>query len=368
MTQFDNVTSLTTMRQMEEKMSRPLPTSLSSDSKRDLVHMHNYMRPDNTFGTKYFTRDWIDTLSPTIDARGNRIVAIGKADVMWSSHFDTVHAVAGFQKVSLQQGFLGLSAKSKKHSTCLGADDTVGVWLMREMILANRPGLYVFHRGEEVGGIGSEYISEKTPEIVKGVKAAIAFDRKGRSSIITHQWGGRCCSEAFATSLGDLLMRDRLKADSSGTFTDTANYTHLIPECTNISVGYFDQHTDKECLDVEYALELRDALLSLDTDKLVIERDPSVTELSYESYDWRDYRSFSTYKGNRSHGAATFKWNGVEYREYDDQEPAYVTRSHTLERLITDYPDVVADFLESQGYGSDDVIDHMKGLGLMGWQ
>ena len=46
---------------------------------------------------------------------------------------------------------------------------------MREMILAGIPGLYVFHRNEESGGAGSDWIARETPWELHGIKAAIAF-------------------------------------------------------------------------------------------------------------------------------------------------------------------------------------------------
>ena len=36
------------------------------------------------------------------------------------------------------------------------------------------------------------------------------------------------------------------KTDTGGSFTDTANYTDIIPECTNLSCGYYNAHTQSE--------------------------------------------------------------------------------------------------------------------------
>jgi hypothetical protein len=49
--------------------------------------------------------------------------------------------------------------------------------------------------------------------------------------------------------------------DNGGVFTDTAEFVHLIPECTNISVGYLSQHSSKETQDINFVERLRDTLI-----------------------------------------------------------------------------------------------------------
>ena len=115
-------------------------------------------------------------------------------------------------------------------------------------------GLYVFHVGEEVGGVGSSYLAKTYPDKFHNIDRCIAFDHRGYSDVITHQAGGRCCSDAFANALckqmnPHLPPMQPMAPSSGGTFTDSANYTHLIAECTNVAVGYFDQHTAQEKFD-----------------------------------------------------------------------------------------------------------------------
>jgi len=235
----------------------------------ELLQMHTYRRPYDGKTVKKFCAKYLDTLPGiSADKKGNRIVRIGTAPVLWSSHTDTVHKSDGSQKLLYGNGLLYLDEKSD--SNCLGADCTVGVWLMRQMILRNIPGLYIFHHGEEVGGIGSSYISDKTPELLTGIDYAIAFDRKGTTSVITHQFS-RCASDTFGKALAAEIGPE-FKCDDSGTFTDTANYTDLVPECTNISVGYFNQHTASECLDVSFAAYLLNRICALDVAALPVSR------------------------------------------------------------------------------------------------
>jgi len=221
----------------------------------------------------------------TSDGFGNRILTIGKnPSVMFSCHTDTVHRDDGMQALFIdktrEEVFSG-------NSNCLGADDGAGIWLMLQMIKAGKRGLYVFHRGEECGGLGSQYIRDSTPELLDGIKYCIAFDRKGYEDVITHQWSGRGCSETFATALSAALGGAYMP-DSTGIFTDSDNYTDTIPECTNISVGYFDEHTALERLDYGFLGKLADKLRRISWETLPVERDPSIPSAAND-YGWPTY-------------------------------------------------------------------------------
>jgi len=214
---------------------------------------------------------------------GNLIIKIGEGSkTLFSSHTDTVHRTGVEQNVIIDptQDKLKFTTDSGQ---CLGGDDGTGVWLMLELIKAGVPGLYIFHRAEEVGGQGSSYIANTTPELIEGYERAIAFDRKDDWSIITHQSGVRTCSEEFAKDLArELSMGHR--ADSTGSFTDTANYDTIIPECTNLSVGYHNAHSARENQEIDYLLEFRDALIKVDWENLVTARDPEKVEYSNKGY------------------------------------------------------------------------------------
>lgn len=200
--------------------------------------------------------------------------------ILFSCHTDTVHHFGGPQQV-LVDSALGHAFKSD--NTPLGADDGTGVWLMLEMIAAGVPGTYVFHRGEEVGCVGSKWIAANEQKWLKSFDIAIAFDRKDTGSIITFQRARRCCSDEFGDALAKGLnaQNDSFKfiRDETGVFTDTANYTALIRECTNISVGYMGAHTDMEIQDLHFAAALREALIKLDWEAL-----PAVREAKEEPY------------------------------------------------------------------------------------
>ena len=240
----------------------------------DLFAMLGTMRPAGSKTEAVFIDEWLRPLGVCEDDSGNLLLQIGNAPVLWSSHTDTVHHAHGLQRIERHGDLLKLPKPGKRgvQPSCLGADCTTGVWLMREMALAGVPGLYIWHYGEECGGIGSSHIADKCPELLDGIKFAVAFDRKGIDNVITHQ-GYRCCSDAFARSLAGQLPGS-YRPDSTGIFTDTANYADLVPECSNISVGYEHAHSRFETQSISHALALRDALLRLDISRLTCEQDP----------------------------------------------------------------------------------------------
>ena len=271
-----------------------------------------------------FIRKYIKPLGGTQDDYGNFWVTVGaNPNIMWSVHLDTVHHTEGRQAVKVENGFVSLAAP--KVGSCLGADDGAGIWLALEMIGAKVPGLYIFHREEETGGRGSTYIANKLPYLLKDIQFAVALDRKGYDSVITHQ-GGRCCSDMFANQLAGLLG-GAFEPDPTGLFTDTANYTTLISECTNISVGYFDQHGPKERQDLMFLIALRDKLCSINFSVLEAHRDPA------EDMDDYDY------------GSAYAEW------------PSYQGRggANDLMRLVRDNPAFIAELLEDHGYTFKDL-------------
>lgn len=290
-----------------------------------LSRMIRWRRPANSKTERRFIHRWLDSLGLECDGYGNRYIRIGETNTMWSCHTDTVHREGGFQQVTMQ-GHCIILSKNERQSNCLGADDTAGVWLMREMILARKPGFYVFHRAEECGCRGADYFVQHNAHLLTGITMAIALDRKGYSSVITHQ-GPRTCSDEFAKALA-FKLGDEFRPDDTGLFTDTACYTELIPECTNLSVGYGLQHSKSEYQDAAFLVELRDKLLALDTSDLPIVRDPKVVDNDYS------------------------KWWDVA-----DQTPTL--HQDSLFTLVRDYPNEVADLLDSLGVTASDVVEHI---------
>lgn len=297
----------------------PQPRSRDTAALDSLLAMLQVKRPHGSASEEAFIRHFLEPLGATRDGFGNLFLRIGDDPViLWSSHTDTCHRTPGLQDIICTNGLVRVA--DPKRSNCLGADDAAGVWLMTQMIAAEVPGSYVFHRGEERGGLGSAYIAEHGAQHLAGIRAAIAFDRRGCGSIITHQRGERCCSEVFASSLATALGLGH-RCDPTGSFTDTANYLGLIGECTNVSAGYDNEHSPSESLDVDYLMRLLEAVLCADFSRLVFARQPGEHEPAYPS-DWL--------------------WD-------PDDAQHWSPRMRSIVHLVRQHPEAIADFLELSG-------------------
>jgi hypothetical protein len=216
-------------------------------------------------------------------------------NILWSCHIDTMHH--GRDVVTTQevwQGDDGVWFVTDKDD-CLGADDGAGVWLLMQMIQAKVPGTYIFHRGEERGGIGSKVMATEHTDFISTHTHAIAFDRRGTTSVITHQGGERGASDTFASFLIETLGMGH-ELDTTGSYTDTKEYFRLVPECLNFSIGYDSEHGSRETLDTTYLFALRDTMCGLDWTQVVfpVSRDKDAVEYDdwgsvYAGSNWRSW-------------------------------------------------------------------------------
>jgi len=203
-----------------------------------------------------------------------------ESNVMFTAHLDTVHKIYGSQVVVSDEAGNLFAETDDGKPTVLGADDAAGVYLLLTMIKAKVKGLYLFFEGEEYGGIGSgEYSVGSVPTRIKQV---VSFDRRGYHDVVTHQMGGRCCSDEYANALADELnvKMGEMFYDISdgGVFTDSASFIDIVAECTNISVGYFNEHTTNESLDFGFLKDLGKAIVKVNWNALPILRDPTVKD------------------------------------------------------------------------------------------
>ena len=278
----------------------------SNSAANRLYSILSWKRPYDSETEELFARHYLDPIKGMEkDAFGNRHLHIpypggAACKIIWSCHIDTCHHDEGYQRLSLLKDKEGITyiGVQKGEGSCLGADDGAGVWLMLEMISVGKPGYYLFHRGEEKGCVGSRWLKDNKSTHLKNFEAAIALDRKDFTNVITHQGGERCCSDNFARAIGRQL--ENYVPDPTGAFTDTRQYVGLIPECTNLSVGYQLQHGPLERQYVNFALSLRKALIAMDLKSLPIERDPAKQE-------WRTFGGYGGRNGGSGYNYVDFK-------------------------------------------------------------
>jgi len=316
----------------------------------DLSRMLTYPRPAGSKMEKRYIRRFIDVV-PGIkrDTFGNRYIVVGKKPTtLFASHTDTVHSkpteykwkidktegkfkqIEISKKQKLQDVIVKGRWASGRQKDILGADDTTGNWLMLNLISEKKPGLYIFHRAEEIGREGSEWIAEHRPKMLKGIKRVISFDRKGYQDIITHQMGERTASDKFAKELAKRLGSG-FKPDPTGSFTDSMSYAHLVPECTNISIGYKGAHSRAERQNLRFARHLYTKLRDVDFETLPVERKPEkprkqLSWLCYpdETYNYYDY------------------WQDKHYKQEEPlnkKQKEYKERLDTAEQRLQEYED-----------------------------
>lgn len=334
-------------------IQRPRPIGAVEKTPVPIEVLHDicrWPRFSGTPGEEYVIKRYIRTLpGVTEDDYGNFWVLIRDGDkpvtTLFSSHTDTVHKRTATQPYKLSCRDNVMTARG---GGVLGADDGTGMWIMLNLIKANVPGLYIFHRDEEIGGLGSSHIVSRHADTVTGLdlKHCIAFDRKGTRDVITHQGGTRCCSDAFANALAEAINVDTRFAfcpDDTGSFTDSANYTDLIGECTNLSVGYYDQHSTHESQDLAFVSALVNRLIAIDFSSL-----PQVRQPGEEDPDALDWRSSD--------------FNGLYSSDYHTNISASLSRDQfeVISELCSTYPGEIADVLMSMGWSSRDLIIELE--------
>jgi hypothetical protein len=225
------------------------------------------------------------------DSVGNYYLMVGKSETMFTSHLDTADRKQE-PTVLYNADEKGDSYIITDGTTILGADDKAGVSVMLYMISHNIPGLYYFFIGEERGGIGSGRLSSvfNSTDHVRGIKRCVSFDRRNYFSVITEQMGRRCCSDDFGTALCKEYNKTGLvefSLDPTGIYTDSASFIDDIPECTNISVGYFHEHTGDEYQNMTFLENLCKASILVNWEGL-----PTVRKVGIDQEIVRKYKNF----------------------------------------------------------------------------
>ena len=194
--------------------------------------------------------------------RNNYIVLKSSDDIkpMLCVHLDTINDASDKHPkysdfvYNTKRKTIELSRHSKL--SCVGGDDRCGVYIIEkyfdELIKKYHIGFFC---EEEIGGIGSGNASK----LLNGdpsISCFIGLDRKGADEVATYGYDNEDLIEAF-TSLG--------YKESFGTFTDASNLaSEGILACVNLSVGYKNEHTKAESIDVSVIDKIAKTLIQVD--------------------------------------------------------------------------------------------------------
>jgi len=333
-------------------------------------------------------------VSYTVDKASNITVVVpsdslGTPTTMFTSHTDTVHSKLGTYELDIQYGMA-----SVKGGGVLGADCGSGMYIMFRMIMAGKPGVYVFFAQEEMGRVGSEaYSLAELEELlfpskiatiascrgdggkdegkITSIQRCISFDRKGYDNLITHQMGEPGLSRDFIDYFEQHFPL-AYKADDTGSFTDSYTFFGQIPECTNLSVGYFDQHSQRESQDLEFLELLVDACIEFDWESLPTKRDPA-EYVPWDNTAWyyggyaagasKNVRSLSGWNNRTSYGKLLDPIDDDEdlfpprlYVSDKSEGPAY----KDIYEYVYDNPEIAAEVLEAYGISLRDLLDYER--------
>lgn len=224
------------------------------------------------------------------DKHGNYYTIIGddKPTTMFTSHLDTADREQKVTSLYSKEDSNGDEIIYTDGSTILGADDKSGVTVMLYMIDREVQGLYYFFVGEERGGIGSNKVSADydSIEYLKDIKRCVSFDRRKTISVITQQLGRVCCSNKFGTALCKEYGKSGINfsLDPTGIYTDSASFIDDISECTNISVGYENEHTGRELQNMTFLTKLCEASAKVDWNSLPTARKVGLNQELVKKY------------------------------------------------------------------------------------
>jgi hypothetical protein len=286
------------------------------------------------------------------DQCGNFYLQIGtNPSTMFTCHLDTADRSQKKVKHIIDGDIIKTDGDS-----ILGADDKAGMTVILYMIEKQVPGLYYFFIGEERGCVGSsrlQRIWEKT-EFSKYITKCVSFDRRGTDSVITEQFYGVCCSNEFAKLLShELNLAEtsfRYSPDPTGIYTDSAQFTGLISECTNISVGYYSEHTHNERQDIKHLEKLCQAVVKIDWESIPTFRNPSLYSQQDDwDFDETDYD-------------LTFQHSNFTWVNYDGKTSKMMISSEHIEVE----KEVITSYMKSSGLLDDYVDITWDGQNLLG--
>lgn len=172
--------------------------------------------------------------------RKNKVLLVAHADTVWDKQFgrslDTKH------ELLLADGVI----RSSSTKCGIGADDRAGcaiLWLLKDLGHS-----LLITDGEELGGIGSNWLmnAKENKDIAEEINNKHQF---------LIQLDRRHGSDFKCYSVGTDEFREYIKRITGYSEPDRFSYTDIVTLCrditgVNLSVGYDNEHSHQECLDV----------------------------------------------------------------------------------------------------------------------
>jgi hypothetical protein len=274
----------------------------------------------------------------TVDEVGNYWKTVGESTTMFTAHLDDVSTshLEVLPIITVEKS--GDEVAECGDAEVLGGDAKAGMAVMLYMISQGVPGTYVLFSQEEIGRVGSI-------AAVSGIKTGqynrcVSFDRKGVDDIITFQSGIRTCSDEFGEALAASLLMNH-KICSKGSYTDSYSFRGVIPECTNVAVGYDFAHTEYESQNLTYLTVLAEACTEVNWEMLPTKRKPT---FEFPTYTAPAYNSSNPSNFRRK--LAPYSPQRTLERAIEKGETGWPD-SYEIEDSVVESPVYWADFVAS---------------------
>lgn len=293
----------------------------------------------NQDGTSEYVRSVLDEMnvSYNVDSYGNIYYLDHENSPILSAHMDTVRKEKDF----CIGAFLNESEDDKILSGgILGGDDKCGVYIILKVLEIGRKVNFIFSRDEEIGCLGIKALvkpnSVENKEVTEKIKNSLwclVLDRRGNSDIICEQndYG----TIEFEKALEKISNEGNFGYKGARGLCSDANYICDYISTANLSVGYYNPHSDKEYIlksDLQKALDYTLAIIDGLKEQFVAP-EPKPYNYYYNGYrygygyDYYGYYNGYNYGKSKSQGKKTKDKDdddySYEYPGYDDEFDGY---------------------------------------------
>lgn len=258
-----------------------------------MINIYELLRRNQDETAKYVT-EILDNLKVPyfIDGYGN-IYNLDKENVpLLSAHMDTVRKQEDFCIGS----FLTENETDKIFSGgILGGDDKCGVYIILKALEEGKDINFIFSRDEEIGCLGIKALLKpsykENKEIADKVRKCLwclVLDRRGNSDIICYNNGYGTLE--FQKALEKISEENNFGYQGNTGLCSDANTIRDFVSTANISVGYYNPHSQKEYIDKKDLAKAYDFVIAV-IDNLKEHFDP--TQYTYNAYTYsNNYRSY----------------------------------------------------------------------------
>lgn len=241
-----------------------------------------------------------------------------KNRVLLVAHYDTVFS----KPIKVKQS--GTWLVSGQKDVGIGADDRAGVcalWMLRKLGHS-----LLIVPDEEVGCKGSGYVAEHYADLFKDHSFMIEFDRAGDSDLVYYD---------METPEFQAYMEQAFPGYSfaSGSYTDIVELCPAFDIAgVNISIGYYNQHSKAECINILQFIQTVYLALQLLRREEIPAFKPDEQYGYYGSYgSWYNRGSSWGWDRGASSSNRLDEWDDSPGKDDDDDLPFKVKRPCELE-------------------------------------